>query len=544
MMTDKKDIYQTVTDSIIAMLERGTKPWAPQWSKDAGGLLVLPRRSCGTEYRGLNTMILWGAAEAKGYRHQTWMTFNQAKALGGCVRKGEKGTQVVYWGRFDPKGEGDEGTDDKGVLFAKAYSVFNVGQIDGLPDRFFADVEPLPEVERIDAAECWVAGIGADVRHGGNRAFFSPAHDFVQMPPAGAFVDVENYYSTLAHELTHWTGHKSRLDREFGKRFGSNAYAFEELVAELGAAFAMAKLGISAEPRADHADYLASWLKVLKQDKRAIFTAASKAQAACDYLFEAAGICQPIKAAEKPVQWPSAPSGVICLPDLSKPVSEPETDDDDTDPTPPVAPCPSPLSSGVAAGFAARLARFSGGRVRAYSKAVRGAVFRPLEAQEPVAGPVAPKPSLTVSVSEYRPTSKPPMTLLEFLSRAGGLRDDGGELRGMDAHLWHRAKPFRRRLVAVTGMGLDYACDLAWERGFFDDVPNPAWDSDDNMHPVTQSMLLAAIRAEMFGKPRYAHGLYVEPEPSDYAERWEEAYPEEAAITGAGFVCDFADLPF
>lgn len=474
----KADIYQSVTDSIVAMLEAGVKPWAPQWAKDAGGLLALPSRVNGEAYRGLNTMLLWGAAEAKGYRHQTWMTFRQAKELGGCVRKGEKATQVVYWGRFDPKG--DDGEDgEKSVLFAKAYSVFNVEQIDGLPDRFFADAKPLPKVERNERAERWITGVGADVRHGGNKAFFSPATDHVQMPPAGAFDDVDNYYSTLAHELTHWTGAKARLDRRFGKRFGDRAYAFEELIAELGAAFAMARLGIAAEPRDDHASYLASWLKVLKADKRAIFTAASKAQQACDFLFELAN-----KAEKRAMERPSVPLGVICLPDLSKPVSEPNSglsDDGDDDPTPPVPP----------------------------------------------SGPQRP-------FGELQPVAASPMTLLEFLSRAGGLRDDGGELRAMDAHIWHRAKPFRRRLVAVTGMALDYACDLAWERGFFDDVPNPDWQTD-NAHPVTHTLMFEAIRRELAGKPRYADGLYVEPETVDYEERWEEAYPEEAAFSAVPF---------
>ncbi|QBX36892.1 DUF1738 domain-containing protein [Brevundimonas sp. S30B] len=498
--SEKKDIYQTVTDSIVAMLERGTKPWAPQWAKDAGGLLALPTRANGETYRGLNTMLLWGAAEAKGYRHQTWMTFRQAKELGGCVRKGEKGTQVVYWGRFDPKGEeGDDG-EERGVLFAKSYTVFNVGQIDGLPDRFFADAAPLPEVERIERAETWVAGIGADVRHGGNRAFFSPAHDFVQMPPAGAFAEVENYYSTLAHELTHWSGHKARLAREFGKRFGSQAYAFEELVAELGAAFAMARLGISAEPREDHAAYLQSWLKVLKQDKRAIFTAASKAQQACDFLFDLAD-----KADFRPVERPSVPAGVICLPDLSglssAPVAATVVDDGDDDPTPPVAPSPGPVPAGVAAGFLARLSAFKGARVRAPSRVAARKVRTVDDIVQDITAPAEP---VAKPARPFHPRRDP--SLCEYLS-VRGICDDGGELSARDLDRWHREAPFRRRLVRADGVSLETAARMAWEAGYFPDVPVPAWDSSDNMHPVTSDMLVAALDREL---------------RDDYAQVWGE----------------------
>jgi len=251
------DIYQDVTDRIVALLERGVRPWAPQWDAK-GSCPVIPTRSNGEAYRGINIALLWGAAEARGFTSQQWMTFNQAKALGGAVRKGAKAERVVYWGTFKAPGDdGEEGEEGKAKLFAKYYSVFNVCEIDGLPASYYEGGEPLPEIERIANAEAFVKGVGADVRHGGNKAFFSPSGDFVQMPPAGAFSEIENYYSTLSHELTHWTGAKARLDRQFGKRFGDKAYAFEELIAELGAAFAMARLGIASEPREDHASYLA-----------------------------------------------------------------------------------------------------------------------------------------------------------------------------------------------------------------------------------------------------------------------------------------------
>lgn len=488
----KTDIYQTVTDTIVSMLERGAKPWAPQWAKDAGGLLALPLRANGEAYRGLNTMILWGASEAKGYRHQTWMTFNQSKEHGGCVRKGEKGTQVVYWGRFDPKGADGEESEDKGVLFAKAYTVFNVSQIDGLPDRFFADAEPLPEVERIANAEAWVAGTGAEIRVGGNRAYFSPAHDFVAVPPAGAFVDIEAYYGTLSHELTHWTGHEKRLARTFGKRFGDQAYAFEELVAELGAAFACARLGITAETREDHASYLASWLKVLKADKKAIFTAASKAQAACDHLFDLAD-----KADVQPVARPAMPVSVIYLPDLTKPVVEPVDDDGDDDPTPPVAPCPLPMSDGVAARFAARLARFTGGRIRAHSGTVRMAQKRPMERQVAATAIVEAETPVAAPAGVSRPFHpRRDPSLCEFLS-VKGICDDSGELKARDLDRWHREAPFRRRLVRADGVSLERAAMAAFEAGYFPDVAPPSWEGSDDMYPVTPDMLIRALEREL-----------------------------------------------
>ena len=488
--SDKKDVYQTVTDNIVAMLERGVKPWAPQWSKSADGLLSLPLRSSGEAYRGLNLMLLWGSAEANGFRAATWMTFNQAKALGGCVRKGSKGTQVVYWGRFDPKGADGEETDDKGVLFAKTYTVFNVEQIDGLPDSYFETVAPMPEVERIARAEAWVVGTGAEVRHGGNRAYFSPAHDFVQMPPAGAFVDVQAYYGTLAHELTHWSGHETRLSRTFGKKFGDKAYAFEELVAELGAAFASARLEIASEPREDHASYLASWLKVLKSDKRAIFTAASKAQAACDYLFDLAE-----KADFRAVERPRVAADIICLPDLSGLSSAaPAEDGDDTDPTPPMAPSPSPVSTVIAAGFLSRLTSFKGGRVRAPS---RVAARRVRTVEDIVADITTPAPA---PARPFHPRRDP--SLCEFLS-VRGICDDGGELSSRDLDRWHREAPFRRKLVRADGVSLETAARQAWEAGYFDDVAVPTMDSSDNMHPVTPEMLIAELDREL--RQDYAH---------------------------------------
>lgn len=482
----KSDIYQTVTDSIIAMLEAGVRPWAPGLNAKDCGLPVIPTRACGTAYRGINVALLWGAAEMKGYRHQTWMTFNQAKALGGSVRKGERATPVVYWGTFKSQADdADDGDEGKARLFAKSYSVFNVEQIDGLPERFFEPATVEPSETRIAKADAWAVATGANIRHGGSQAFYSPKGDYVQVPPFAAYAEPERYYSTLTHELTHWSGAKARLDRQFGKRFGDKAYAFEELVAEMGAAFSCARLGIETETREDHASYLASWLNVLKADKRAIFTAASKAQAACDYLFELAD-----KAPETAVERPSVSDGVIYLPDLSGGVSGPEVeshgDDDDTDPTPPVAPAPAPVPTGVAAGFLSRLTAFKGGRVRAPS---RVAARKPRTVDD-IVQDITPEPV----ARPFHPRRDP--SLCEFLS-IRGICDDGGELQARDLDRWHREAPFRRKLVRADGVSLERAAMMAWEAGYFDHVPAPTMDSSDNMHPVTPEMLIAALDREL-----------------------------------------------
>ena len=236
-------------------------------------------------YRGINTVCLWAAARAKGYESGEWATYNQWQDRGAQVRKGEKSTLVVFWKFANQSGEsqddGDQPANGSRLLFTRGYSVFNAAQVDGYTPKAEREA-PIPE--RIAHADAFFSGVGADVRHGGNQAFYSPATDHIQMPPFEAFRDGLSYYSTLAHEHTHWTATASRCNRELGKRFGDSAYAAEELIAELGAAFTCAHLGLSTEPRADHAQYIQSWLKVLKADKRAIFTAASKAQQACDWL--------------------------------------------------------------------------------------------------------------------------------------------------------------------------------------------------------------------------------------------------------------------
>jgi antirestriction protein ArdC len=215
------------------------------------------------------------------------MTYRQAAELGGQVRKGERGSLVVYADRIRKTETADNGDEiEREIPFLKGYTVFNCEQIDGLPTRFAARPSSLPPLfERIESAERFAANTGAYIRHGGNRAFYAIDADQVRLPPFDSFTGPESYYATLLHELTHWTRHPARLARDFGrKRRGDEGYAAEELVAELGAAFLCADLGIAPEPRSDHASYIAGWLEVLRNDKRAIFTAAAHAQRAADFL--------------------------------------------------------------------------------------------------------------------------------------------------------------------------------------------------------------------------------------------------------------------
>lgn len=284
----KQDVYERVTAHIVAELEKGVRPWFKPWNAEhAAGRITRPLRANGQPYRGINVLMLWGAASERGYSAPIWMTFKQAQELGGHVRKGEKGNLVVYANTITKTETDENGQEsERDIPFMKGYTVFNVEQVEGLPAHFYALAErPAETVQRIAHAEAFFAATGADIRHGGDRAFFSPAEDRVQMPPIEAFREAEAYYATLAHELTHWTKGKGRLERDFGrKRFGDSGYAMEELVAELGAAFLCADLALSPEPRDEHAAYLGHWLAVLKEDKRAIFSAAAHAQRAADYL--------------------------------------------------------------------------------------------------------------------------------------------------------------------------------------------------------------------------------------------------------------------
>lgn len=287
-----RDIYQDVTDSIVRQLEAGTRPWRKDWASDTQP--GLPLRVCGKRYRGINVLLLWASGMMGGYRSSTWMTFKQAIALGGAVRKGEKGTGIVFFkqltvaDRADPTGE-----SEKQIPMLRGYTVFNVDQIDGLPERFRpAPAAPLPygPKQRAEAAEAALRSSGADIRESGDQAFYVPSEDYVNMPTFDRFHTAGGYLATLAHELCHWTGHTTRLDRQQRNQFGSKDYAFEELVAEIGAAFVGARLGIVGDHIDNHAAYLAHWLTALRSDKKMIFKAASLAQLAADMVLANAGL--------------------------------------------------------------------------------------------------------------------------------------------------------------------------------------------------------------------------------------------------------------
>jgi antirestriction protein ArdC len=287
--TEKQDVYARITSQIVAAIENGVGTWKMPWhtSGDSFSPINVSSRK---PYRGINAICLWAAANAKNYESGQWGTYRQFQDHGAQVRKGEKATTVVFWKFANDATETQDGDEDAAagsrLLFVKGYSVFNAAQVDG----YTGEILPAaPILDRIEAADTFFQGIGATVRHGGNRAYYSPDSDHIQMPAFQEFDQNIGYYSTLAHEHCHWTAKVERCDRQLGKRFADSAYAAEELIAELGASFVCARLGLSTEARPDHASYIQSWLKVLKADKRAIFTAASRAQQAADYLIERAG---------------------------------------------------------------------------------------------------------------------------------------------------------------------------------------------------------------------------------------------------------------
>jgi antirestriction protein ArdC len=308
MKTDRQDVYARVTAALIADLEKGVRPWLKPWNAEhMAGKITSPLRSNGQPYKGVNVLMLWASAAAQGFSAPIWMTFNQAKELDAHVMKGAKGSLVVFADRFTRTETAEDGQEiERKIPFMKGYTVFNVEQIEGLPAHYYATATPALDPERrIEAADRYFANTGAEVRHGGDRAYYSQMSDHVQMPPFPAFQDAESYYATLAHEVTHWTKHPARLDRDFGRqRFGDAGYAREELVAEIGAAFLCCELGITPTPREDHASYLDHWLKVLEADNRAIFQAASHAQKAADYLN---GLQRPMAHADARQVEPSPP---------------------------------------------------------------------------------------------------------------------------------------------------------------------------------------------------------------------------------------------
>jgi antirestriction protein ArdC len=287
-MQTHENIYTRVTNQIIASIEAGAKKCRMPWHVTDADYVAPINASSKRAYRGINVLILWAAALDRGYVGGMWATYEQWKQLGAQVRKGEKSTTVVLWKPTEPKARetGDETereSEKRRGLLACGYSVFNLAQVDGYQH---SRTPKLFENIRIRAAERTLLGAGADVRHGESEAYYHKAMDFIAIPRFEDFRDSVGYYSVLAHELTHWTAAPHRLNRDLSGRFGSEAYAAEELVAELGAAFLCATLGLSVQPREDHAAYIANWLAILRSDKKAIFTAASKAQQSADWILQ------------------------------------------------------------------------------------------------------------------------------------------------------------------------------------------------------------------------------------------------------------------
>lgn len=286
---ERLDIHQHITDQIVAAMEAGAGDWQMPWHR-SGHAITRPKNiASGKAYRGINVLSLWVAAEAKDYAHGLWGTYKQWQDQGAQVRKGEKSTVIVFYEELERPRE-DDPAETETVLFARASRVFNAEQVEGFVPPAGEEAPREDRITPVAAAESLVAATGARIAIGGERAFYRPADDRIQMPDRERFTGTETlsptdgWYGTLLHELTHWSGAPHRLDRDLSGRFGDQAYAMEELVAELGAAFLCAELGLAAMPRPDHAAYLANWLTVLKADKKAIFTAASAASRAADFL--------------------------------------------------------------------------------------------------------------------------------------------------------------------------------------------------------------------------------------------------------------------
>jgi antirestriction protein ArdC len=279
----KRDLYAEVSARIVAELERGAAPWVKPWSATPGANTPCNAVS-NRPYSGCNVVLLW-MAQAAGYRTPRFLTFKQALELGGNVRKGERGTKVYFVKQLQVRDQGvDDSTSTRLIPMMREYTVFNVDQCDNLPDSVITG-KPT-RVRNPDArdaiADAFLQSTGADIREGHGEAMYVPSRDFISMPAFAGFKGADHFYNVTFHELTHWSGHKSRLDRDLKNRFGSQSYAAEELVAELGAAFLCAEFGFDGDVR--NAGYIASWIELLTADKRAFFTASSQASKAADYL--------------------------------------------------------------------------------------------------------------------------------------------------------------------------------------------------------------------------------------------------------------------
>jgi len=285
---DRTSLYQEITDKIVAELETGRLPWVQPWgSSGVQAPMSMPTNAATQRrYSGINVLILWGAVVQHGFPGQSWLTFRQTLGIGGNVRKGERGTTVVFADRFIPDQERararEQGDEPNAIPFLKRFTVFNAAQCDGLPDDLAVIPPPLSEGLILPEVEALIRASGADLRLGGDRAFYSPALDYIQVPRPEAYFEPINWHRTALHELGHWSGAPNRLGRDLSGDYGSKCYAREELVAEMTAAFTCATLGIT--PTVRHADYIGSWLEVLREDDRAIVRAASAASKAAEFL--------------------------------------------------------------------------------------------------------------------------------------------------------------------------------------------------------------------------------------------------------------------
>jgi antirestriction protein ArdC len=293
----KFDVHQEITNRIVNALETAPDFRLP-WIRDKGGSMQRPANVASRNpYNGVNILSLWLSALASDYPSNVWGSYRQWQLSGAQVRKGEKASLVVFYKTVDVEQTNEQtGQPEQGErMFARASWVFNAAQVEGFTPEPTAELPDQPIFDPIERAEAFAKATGAVIDEHGDMACFIPGPDKIVMPERRRFTGSETttpaeaFYSTLCHELVHWSGAKPRLDRDLQGRFGSESYAMEELVAELGAAFLCSDLGITPEPREDHACYIANWLKVLKNDKKAVFTAASKASEAANWLMAKEG---------------------------------------------------------------------------------------------------------------------------------------------------------------------------------------------------------------------------------------------------------------
>lgn len=281
-MSKLDTVYAEITDLIIEQLESGTMPWRKSWNGEEGAF-TFPKRHNGEYYQGANIVILWAYAEKKGYKSPYWFTYKQAHEMGGNVKKGEKAAPVFYASSLTLKDENAEGTtEEETIHYRKRYNVFNADQIEGLEEKYYNLPQIIienPNNKENKKAESFIENLKINTITTGNQPKYIPVIDTIEMPDIQEFLNSDRYYSTYFHEVTHWTGHKKRLNRDF-------SYDKEELIAELGGCFLSVENGVLLDIEEDHAPYIAGWLKALKNDKTWIFKAASQAQQAANFCKE------------------------------------------------------------------------------------------------------------------------------------------------------------------------------------------------------------------------------------------------------------------